>query len=383
MPSPNPRRYVTGLLVAGTAALAGPTAHAAAPPWHTVPGPAVPAGDSGNLTGVSMAGPSDGWAVGFELPSAPDADFQPLIAHWDGRTWRTVPGSLAAVTSGRLDGVAALSASDAWAVGAVSRANHTSAPLIARWNGQRWARVPAPGVPGYSDARLLAVAAHSRTDAWAVGEAENTTGQLRPLIEHWNGRAWTLMPSPSHGTLSYLSDVTVTPSGAAWAVGGSFGQLSRPFIVRWTGHAWVTAATPRSGSHVDLASITAISAAQLWAVGEATGAASRPRPCALRWNGHQWRTVRLPSAGPARDGQDLISVAPASGGRLVAVGADLGAARPGALYARWNGRRWSVTVRPGDGIALTAVTAGGRQLWAVGAIDQPGGAFLPIVQVSR
>jgi hypothetical protein len=383
MPFRNSRRYVTGLLIAGAAALAGPATHATAPPWHTVPGPRVPAGDSGNLTGVSMAGPSDGWAVGSELPSTPGSDFQPLIAHWDGRRWRAVPVSLAAVTSGRLDGAAALSPSDVWAVGAVSRANHTSAPLIARWNGRRWARVRSAGVPGYSDARLLAVAAASRADAWAVGQAENTAGQLRPLIEHWNGRTWSLMPSPSQGTMSFLSDVTVARNGAAWAVGGSFGQLSRPFVVRWTGHAWVTAATPRSRSHVDLASVTAVSPAQVWAVGEATAPASPPRPYAMRWNGHQWRTVRLPSAGPAHDGQELISVAPAGGDRLVAVGADLGAANQGALYARWNGRRWSVTVRPGDGIALTAVTAGGQQLWAVGALFKPGNAFLPIVQVSR
>ena len=383
MPSHYPRRYVTGLLIAGAAVLAGPAAHAAAPPWRTVPGPALPAGDSGSLAGVSMAGPSAGWAVGFTLSSAQGANFQPLIAHWNGRRWRSVPVALAAVTSGRLDGVAALSPSDVWAVGAVSRANLSTAPLIARWNGRHWARVPAPSVPGYNFVRLLAVAAHSRADAWAVGEAQNTAGQLRPLIEHWNGRTWTLTPSPSQGKLSYLSDVAVTPDGAAWAVGGSFGQLSRPFIVRWTGHAWVTAVTPGSRSQVELASVTAAGPAQVWAVGQATTAPSPTRPYALRWNGHQWRTTRMPSTGPAQDGQELISATPAGSGGLAAVGTDLGAATPGALYARWNGHRWSVTARPGDGITLTAVTADGQQLWAVGAQDEPGNVFVPIVQVSR
>src|SRR5487761_187383 len=52
---------------------------------------------------------------------------------------------------------------------------------------------PPADVPGCSTVPLLDVAAHSATDAWAVGEAENTAMQLRTVIEHWNGRSWTLV----------------------------------------------------------------------------------------------------------------------------------------------------------------------------------------------
>jgi hypothetical protein len=44
---------------------------------------------------------------------------------------------------GVLYGVAAFSGSDAWAVG-YAGSHSTSEPLIARWNGKAWKRVPGP-----------------------------------------------------------------------------------------------------------------------------------------------------------------------------------------------------------------------------------------------
>src|SRR6516162_8977987 len=82
-------------------ALAGPGSQGAGSCWQTVPGPAVPAGSSGSLTGVSMLGPASGWAVGFTLPSTPEANFHPLLARWDGRRWQAARLPAGA---GRLDG---------------------------------------------------------------------------------------------------------------------------------------------------------------------------------------------------------------------------------------------------------------------------------------
>jgi hypothetical protein len=44
------------------------------------------------------------------------------------------------------------------------------------------------------------VAAHSATDAWAVGEADSVTKPVvRPVIEHWDGRRWRLMARRAPG----------------------------------------------------------------------------------------------------------------------------------------------------------------------------------------
>ena len=72
-------------------------------------------------------------------------------------------GVAASVTvSGGLSGVAATSASNAWAVGS------TGSPkaLILRWNGTAWKQVPSPAPAG---SRLSGVAATSASNAWAVG----------------------------------------------------------------------------------------------------------------------------------------------------------------------------------------------------------------------
>src|SRR5690348_1956921 len=60
-------------------------------------------------------------------------------------------------------------------------------------SGAAWVRVASPS-PGDHD-HLQAVAATSTTDAWAVGDYDN--GQTAgTLILHWDGAAWTQVPSP-------------------------------------------------------------------------------------------------------------------------------------------------------------------------------------------
>jgi hypothetical protein len=49
---------------------------------------------------------------------------------------------------------------------------------------------------------LNAVVALSATDAWAVGEANIPVAKgylSRPLVEHWNGTQWMVVPSPNPG----------------------------------------------------------------------------------------------------------------------------------------------------------------------------------------
>ena len=72
------------------------------------------------------------------------------------------PPSGAFSINGVLYGVAAISARDAWAVG-YAGSHSTSEPLIAHWNGKAWKRLPGPrpGLGSY----LYGVAAISASDA--------------------------------------------------------------------------------------------------------------------------------------------------------------------------------------------------------------------------
>ena len=58
--------------------------------------------------------------------------------------------------------------------------------LVEHWNGSAWSVVPSPNVGGSYDNALYGVAAVSANDVWAVGhDGDPITGQT--LVEHWNG----------------------------------------------------------------------------------------------------------------------------------------------------------------------------------------------------
>src|SRR5207249_2942832 len=110
-----------------------------------------------------------------------------------------------------LGGVAAVAANDVWAVG-YSNTNGTSPyrTMILHWDGSSWSIVPSPS-PGTIDNELQAVAAAAANDVWAVGYYDGLI-----LIEHWNGASWNIVPSPGY---SRLYGVAAVASNDIWAVG--------------------------------------------------------------------------------------------------------------------------------------------------------------------
>jgi hypothetical protein len=75
------------------------------------------------------------------------------------------------------------------------------------------------------------VAAASTSDAWAVGTRRADQGSaFRTLAEHWNGTAWTTVPSPSPGTGDdWLYGAAAVPGGGFWAVGTAGGNTLTEF----------------------------------------------------------------------------------------------------------------------------------------------------------
>ena len=135
-------------------------------------------------------------------------------------SWSVQPSPNASSADG-LTGVAATSASSAWAVGFSQSGTAPDRTLIEHWNGRAWAIQPSPDAgTGYSD--LYGVAATSAANAWAVGGT---------LIEHWNGRRWIVQPSPSVGvSANSLNSVAAVSASSAWAV-GSYRGISRTLVL--------------------------------------------------------------------------------------------------------------------------------------------------------
>src|SRR5260221_617850 len=123
-----------------------------------------------NLSAVTALSRNDIWVVGsfFDPPRDPHA----LLEHWNGSQWciRSDPyqiTGMAGMESVDLNAIAADSTNDVWAVGGVSGGGPAGHVLIEHWNGSRWSVVPSPTIG--TGGRLWGVAAISPTDAWAVG----------------------------------------------------------------------------------------------------------------------------------------------------------------------------------------------------------------------
>ena len=165
--------------------------------WSVISSPAFTG--AGGLNGISADGTNDVWAVGGTA-----------ILHWDGATWSTVSAPPPVV----LLGVTALSPTNAWAVGSQRLDSRHVRAQIEHWDGASWGVFLNPD-PGTSFSALNGIAAVSSSDIWAVGQVFGQT-----LTEHWDGTRWRIINSPNPGRGgNRLFGVTALSTGTVVAVG--------------------------------------------------------------------------------------------------------------------------------------------------------------------
>jgi hypothetical protein len=306
--------------------------------WSQVPTPNVSFFDE-RLFAVSASSAADAWAVGSTNQSS-FATTNPIAAHWDGTAWTIVPTP---ATSGSaksiLFGVAALSSSNAWAVGR-SRAGTA---LIEHWDGSNWTIVPSPNPtapPGQtlSGTTLNAISARSSNDIWAVGSYSTVKGTVAnsfTLVLHWNGTAWSVVPSPNpalasvNGAQQVLHGVAAISASDVWAVGNTIDTASGSFLpdktmtLHFNGQTWSVVRSPDHPAEDVLAAVTAVSATDVWAVGnfvERTSTTTIARSLSLHWNGTAWSTVPTPNGGTGSGDTLLNGVSALGSGEVWAAG---------------------------------------------------------------
>jgi len=340
--------------------------------WHMQTGPAR-ARESDELFGVSVAAARDVWAVGVTVPSGGPA--RTLVERWRGRAWRTVPSPDRPPGGSFLNAVAALSGSDAWAVGLSRSPGGPARTLIMHWDGRRWANTASPNA-GPGDNSLVSVAAASARDVWAVGY-HDAGGVYRSLVEHWDGSRWTVARLPwLGGPGNGLNAVDATASGAVWAVGGSARARgpSQPLVLRLDGRNWSSVLAPTSLRSATLDGIAAWGRRVAWVVG-ATRSAGGDRAFSLQTDGRHWRVVPLGPATAASVDLNAIWAAPPEDAWAVGSVFDGRWYRP--LVEHGADGRWSAVpapAMPGYDSRLMAVDGlAGGELWAVGSASRSGG----------
>jgi hypothetical protein len=317
--------------------------------WSQVP---IPSSETGYLTAISGSGPADVWVLG-----------EGTLVHWDGTAWNPWAGSLPEDA----EALSFAAPNDAWAVGG-GHAYH--------FDGMTW----APTVIGSPGDYLGSVFAAGPDDVWETGGTPGPA--LHGLVEHYDGTAWSAVPTTGMPSPAAPGGVWASASGDAWtqctgpdgyyvchfspaaqswtpygvgfspaihgsapddvwAVGGA-GQ-----IARWDG----TALTSLTAPEPDCVAVHGVSSSEVW-VG-CTGSLQH-------WDGSAWTSVTA----------TLGALEQANGVWVAAVGDVWAATSLGRILHLAQGT-WTAT-SPSSNPLLAISGTGPHDVWAT---DGPGGSL--------
>jgi hypothetical protein len=225
-----------------------------------------------------------------------------------GGAWIVVP-TMPALPSGAtetvLDGVACSSGSACTAVGSYKGPEGTYHPLVERWNGSAWSLQSAPDpAEGNAQNAMLAVGCSGGSFCMSVGEAAG-----KPVAEVWNGSGgWSSSPAPpipSGSKGATLDGVACGSTKACMAVGDSYEGVGteKALAERWTGTKWaiLTAPAPLGAKgFVNLTDVACLSPNACFSAGYYAPEVGGGAPLSLKtmaesWDGTEWTVLTTPN----------------------------------------------------------------------------------------
>jgi hypothetical protein len=266
--------------------------------WSIVASPNVP-GEFQELRGVACAAPDECWAVGWH--SSPP---QTLIERWNGTSWSIASSPDPGDPYAQLFDVTCASRSECWAVGWHFKPGDSFGyPLIERWDGAAWSAIHPP-TPNGDEGGLFGVTCSSRSRCWAVGtQFEGSAGASLTLVEEWNGKSWSVVSSPNPSTAeeSTLGSVTCQSAANCWAVGSTAeaggGNRNATLVEKWNGRSWsLVPSANTSRAENFLQGVSCVRRSHCWAVGSTQDSlGTHPEALIEEWNGSNWSVVSSPS----------------------------------------------------------------------------------------
>jgi hypothetical protein len=286
-------------------------------------------------SGLAVVGSQSVWVGVSRFPDS--------LEHWDGSRWSrfVVPASQ---FNGFIDTVGVSGRHDVWAVGSGGDA--------VRWRDGRLAPVQT-ALPDHST--LWELASTATDDVWAAGERISRNYAGHPLIEHWDGRRWTV--SFTEQAFGPMNDVIAFSRRNVWAIGWDRMKRGthvpfRPFVLHWDGKRW-----HRKRAPADLFALSAIQPNDIWA----SAGIRQHRYAFARWHDGRWRIVLGPT-GPATNYNYLADLAVVSPTEFFATESD----GHHAFILHRDGERWLTEPTPRIGGWDRVATAAG-EVWAVGS----------------
>jgi len=168
-------------------------------------------------TGVSCATATFCMVTGAQLsPTASTTVFTGLTAKlftlkWDGTNWTTVPTPAPPMATLQIGyAVSCADPSLCMAVGyqvtyTTTVTASTVEGVIEQWNGSSWTATPTPGPATYVELRAVDCFGPTSCVATGLGVTDTPAPAGLPLVENWNGTAWSqaaLPPVPANTTLT-------------------------------------------------------------------------------------------------------------------------------------------------------------------------------------
>jgi hypothetical protein len=349
------------------------------------------------LNAVAALSSTEAWAAGYMNDNNLN-DSRTLTMHWDGTRWKTVlspnpgstPGCNNSNTGNVLNAVAEIAQNDVWAVGfAFTCTSANLRPIALHFDGTRWNVVPTPRLRSTGNAALNGILAFASNDIYAVGYQPAANGAVLTLVEHWDGTAWKLVPSPNgNSTGNVLWGVSGTSSTDIWAVGDKVAPNLpvETLVEHFDGTKWSVVPSPNPALNSDLSqnvllSVQAASSSDVTAVGFILDAAAQVRLTLVEhWDGSSWTVIPSPNQGQSSgDFNALKSVAAISATDIYAVGFFADSATFGqqkTLVEHFDGNTWTIIPSPTKGVAqqLNGAFAlpNTGNVWGVGAFSLQG-----------
>jgi hypothetical protein len=247
--------------------------------------------DGGIFYGAAALASNNVWIVGWGCGTA-----FTCVEHWNGSSWSIMPSpNPANSTTSEFKSISAVSANDIWAAGDY---NSFGDQLVEHWNGSGWSIVTTPSL-GFFELSLSSVSATSATNVWVAGTGTPESGPSIPLVEHWNGSTWTVTefgPDPATGKIPSPGALVATPSGV-WAAGNLYDPTQHtnvPLVDHWNGTSWTIVPSQAVGTIASgFSSIALTPCGDIWAAGSSqlsTGFAST-HSLLEHWNGSSFTVV--------------------------------------------------------------------------------------------
>jgi hypothetical protein len=246
---------------------------------------------------------------------------QTLIQHFDGNVWSVIPSPSPGALQNILYGVAAISDSDVWAVGAEQDANALWHTLTEHWNGAAWTVVNAVDA-GVNGNQFYAVKALASNNVYAVGQQAGAGFPQQALIEHWDGTAWSVVSGPADSVSALPLGLTATASSLTLV--GEQETDSTPYtnyVAAGTSSGLSIQSTPNAGAgENDLFAAATAADGSTWTVGwDINTTSGNHDPLILKGVNGVWSLVSSPNLGTGFD-SGFAGITAIPGGGLWAVG---------------------------------------------------------------